>query len=392
MLDNEHTRVLILGPALWRAGEGWTGQQPLFAAELPDDEVGHANTTLLTFDELGDLSLRLIRRGIITDGPVCPPPLFTPTLRPNAAWSQLAAGIWPGQAPMPLVLLTRHHETITAHGLVRLAGDSALFLRLGIAGDPDASLVDLFTATLTLAGQHRAGANNHQCCLHDLHPGVELEHKLTLNTPVDLHGVIVDLREHIGDQPGWVWEYRDDWQLWDFDNHLYDITAPAEEAGYVSFIPDSAGTTIVKRKWFHEDHPCRREQRWRGVALAPTDYAAYLVDVFGVEAAQLGSFRRTRFDTTAEARATGNVYGVMADWCRPHHVHATSDQLWQIEIEYLHTRTLQPADPAAAAIHAELEELVRFTRSYLDRCGVAYTTPGESKRTWLRALNSGASA
>jgi hypothetical protein len=159
MLDSDHTRVLLLGPALWRAGEDWTGQQPLLAAELPTDEAGHANTTLLTFGELGDLPLRLIRPDTTTAGPVCPSPLFTSALRPNTAWSELAAAIWPGQMPMPLMLLTRHHETVAAHGLIRLAGDSALFLRLGIAGDPAASLPDLFDRR---AGPSRADPGRSQ--------------------------------------------------------------------------------------------------------------------------------------------------------------------------------------------------------------------------------------
>lgn len=392
MLADDHARLLVFGPAMWRADTGRNGQQPVVAAELPDDDAT-VSTTVLDWADLGACHLHCLPSGAFERRPAtrrCEPPLLSPSLRPGPDWAALAEQCWPGQAPLPLLLLTRYGRTVLAHSLVRLGAERAVFVRVGECGTVDRSdeqavkraLPALVDAALELADQHRVGAHNHECARHDLRAGIEIEHKLTLLSPVDLHGVLSDLREQIGAHPAWLWD-QGDYQWWDFDNHLYDLTH-GPGAGYVSFIPDAAGTSIIKRKWFHQDQLARPEQRWRGVEVVPGEYEHYLRTVLGVQAQYLGSFRRVRLDTDLEVRASGNVHSIMLDWCR---AHDGGEQLWQIEVEYLHTRTLDPRHSSAAeSLDTELGQLMQLVRDYLHRQDIPYCRPGESKRTWLRRL------
>ncbi len=48
MLERDQSRVLLIGPALWRVGEGWDGRQSVLVSELPDGGADH-NTTLLNW-------------------------------------------------------------------------------------------------------------------------------------------------------------------------------------------------------------------------------------------------------------------------------------------------------------------------------------------------------
>ena len=40
-------------------------------------------------------------------------------------------------------------------------------------------------------------------------------------------------------------EFGDEFQTWDYLNHLYDVPAPPTEQGYISFIPLSTGGYTV---------------------------------------------------------------------------------------------------------------------------------------------------
>ena len=126
--------------------------------------------------------------------------------------------------------------------------------------------------------------------------------------------------------------------------HIFDVTGPPREAGYISFIPDSSGTVIVKRKWFTDNFPRRRETRWRGISIPITidSFENYTRSHVSGDIRFLGSFRRTRVDSTCEFTRTGNIYGFMVDWCRPLD-RPDAPHLYQVEVEYLHSRTRDKA-------------------------------------------------
>ncbi|HET9253771.1 MAG TPA: hypothetical protein VFO16_01035, partial [Pseudonocardiaceae bacterium] len=203
---------------------------------------------------------------------------------------------------------------------------------------------------------------------------------------IDLHAVAVGLRNLVGTThlPGTIWDYRDDYQLWDFENHMFGVLGPSSEAGYVSFIPDSCGTVIVKRKWFSHDAFRRREARWRGVRMPinADGFESYVRSHVSGDYRFLGSFRRTRFDSTCEFTRTGNVYGLIVDWCRSLD-RLEAPHLYQVEVEYLHSRTLDMT--ASDAVVTELTTMRNATQAYLDRVGIGHR-PGESKLSYMRSL------
>ncbi|TDV44191.1 hypothetical protein [Actinophytocola oryzae] len=386
MLDHDGSQILIIGPAIWRFSDAWSPAQPILAVTLAGGNTVLDNTVHLTWTDLIGARARLLTPE--HDVPVALTTALFNRLEPGNVLENLARQHWSGLAAAPLLLLGRSAATITAHTLVRLGEHDGLFIRVGELTH-NGGLVDvvkILPTVLTITSEDREFFNNHQCCYQKWWPDVEFEHKITMLGPVDLHAVTVGLRNLVGTEhlPGTIWDYRDDYQLWDFNNHLFEVTSPSPEAGYISFIPDSAGTVIVKRKWFTRDSLRRRESRWRGVRIPRTvdsfeDYARSHVDG---DIRFLGSFRRTRFDSTCEFTKTGNVYGFMVDWCRPLD-RPDAPHLYQVEVEYLHSRTRD--ETARHTVETELLTIRNAAAAYLDRAGIAHR-PGESKLTYLRSL------
>lgn len=311
-------------------------------------------------------------------------------MEPGEAIRDLASAHWAGLSAAPLFLLGRSGSKVIAHTLVRLGEHDGLFVRIGTLTHSDGSVdvASIMSSVLRITSENREFFNNHQCCFQKFWPDEELEHKITMLGPVDLHAVAVGLRNLVGTAhlPGTIWDYRDDYQLWDFKNHMFDIIGPPSEAGYVSFIPDSCNTVIVKRKWFTHDSLRRREVRWRGVRIPITtdDFENYVRSHVSGDFRFLGSFLRTRFDSTCEFTRTGNVYGFMVDWCRSLD-RPDAPHLYQVEVEYLHSRTLDVT--ARDAVETELTTLRSATHAYLDRVGINHR-PGESKLSYMRSLMS----
>lgn len=385
VLEHDGSQILAIGPAMGRFIPQWNDAWPLVAVDLTDTTVSD-NTILLRWEDLVDAPASLISPSGAAPVTVESPLLCR--LIHGTAVEDIARTQWAGLSAAALFLFGRSGDDLITHALVRLGAQDGLFIRVPQHHHPTgpADIAELLSAALTATNAHREFLNNHQCCLRKFWPDEELEHKITMRGPVDLHTVVAGLRDLVGGPylPGTIWEYRDDYQIWDFDNYLYEITDPIEEAGYVSFIPDSTGTVIVKRKWFTHDTPRRRETRWRGVQIPnnTTSFADYLRSHVHGDARYLGSFRRTRLDSSCEFTRTGNVYGFMVDWSRPLD-RPDSPGLYQVEVEYLHSRTLN--DDAADAVNTELATLSHATRTYLDGVGIAHQ-PGESKLTYLRSL------
>ncbi len=143
---------------------------------------------------------------------------------------------------------------------------------------------------------------------------------------------------------------------------------------------------IVKRKWFTDNFPRRRETRWRGMSIPITidSFENYARSHVSGDIRFLGSFRRTRFDSTCEFTRTGNIYGLMVDWCRPLD-RPDAPHLYQVEVEYLHSRTRDKA--ARDVVEAELTTVRNAAAAYLDRVGISHR-PGESKLSYMRSLTA----
>lgn len=387
MLDHDGSQILIIGPAIWRFSDQWNHDQPILAIEMTGGAVAD-NTVYLRWNDLvgAPACLVMVNR---TTAVALTSSLFR-KLEPNGAIEDLVNVHWAGLSAAPLFLLGRSGSKVITHALVRMGEHDGLFIRIGALTHSDGAVdvASIMPSVLRITSENREFFNNHQCCFQKFWPDEELEHKITMLGSVDIHAVAVGLRNLVGTAqlPGTIWDYRDDYQLWDFKNHMFDIIGPPSEAGYISFIPDSCNTVIVKRKWFTHNCLRRREVRWRGVRIPITTdgFENYVRSHVSGDFRFLGSFLRTRFDSTCEFTRTGNVYGFMIDWCRSLD-RPDAPHLYQVEVEYLHSRTFDTT--ARDAVETELTTMRSATQTYLDRVGINHR-PGESKLSYMQSLIS----
>lgn len=283
-------------------------------------------------------------------------------------------------------------------GLLRPAGDGGFqlyahvdsysgrvrFLKLPTAPVPPAEAVVQLLAGID---EHFLRVNNYLCYRVKLRPDVELEHKFTLTGDPDVFQLAQDTLRHAagGGLAGFVVEFREEIQQWDFLNHVYAIEEPAEEAGYVSFIPTTDGRCTVKRKLFTTDIDERPEIRNRGVEVG-SDLAAHVRDELGLTSAWHASFRRIRYDISVEAVSSGNVFGIAFD--RSTIIDEDGrrvsglPELVQCETEYIYCQALTGAD--WDSVRADLVSLRTALSDYFDQRGIDNYQRHESKLTFLR--------
>lgn len=235
MLDRDGSQILVIGPAIWRFGDQWNRDQSVLIVKMTDGDVAD-NTVYLRWSDLIGAPTCLVT-AIHTEAVELTSPLFR-KLKLNSAIENLMGSHWAGLSAAPLFLLGRSGSTVIAHALVRLGEHDGLFIRIGVltyAGDAG-DVIDIMPSVLRVVNENREFVNNHQCCFQKFWPDEELEHKITMLGPVDVHAVAVGLRNLVGTVhlPGTIWDYRDDYQLWDFKNYMFDIVGPPSEAGYVS--------------------------------------------------------------------------------------------------------------------------------------------------------------
>ncbi len=374
-------RWMIVGPAGWRHGvEPVTGDR-FVGVRLPDGPP-EVNTVLVRAGDLAPAAYRVfeVGRGPVATGEFAGYPFVDLAPRPELA--ALVPGV---RGLAPLFVLTQGREQTGLFVQVRMGSADALFVWMaeGPAVEAGGGVGDLLGACLAGAEESRRFFNNHQHYYRKFWPGYELEHKITIAADTDIYDLAVGFRNLVGfgGFPGYLWEYGDDFQQWDFDNHLFEVTHPAAEAGYISFIPDSAGKHVLKRKWFQADGVKRREQKWLSVAVEGS-FAEHIDRHVGVAAGYLGTFRRTRFDISCESARTGNVYSIMIDRCRMRD--GLGPDLCQVEIEYMYSRTLR--DWAATHVAGEMEQLVAESTKVLAGRGVAFEYGPLSKLSYLRRL------
>jgi hypothetical protein len=246
------------------------------------------------------------------------------------------------------------------------------------AGDPGAllSLIESARAPWELARR----SINHACWYSKQDPEVEVEVKFTLAEPVDTWSLNLKLHRAIlaGELAGFVPELNDEFQVWDFENHMLEVLGPGDERGCVTIIPQSDGRLTLKHKIFDADQEARVERMYRNLAADGADLAAFAARYLGATLRPLPPYRRKRFDVNLESLATGNVYGIFFDLCRL--LDDPSAVLVQCEVEYLRTRRLGPIE----GVRQELEAVCAFTERFLMENGVAFSRGYYSKLSFLR--------
>lgn len=293
-------------------------------------------------------------------------------------------------APLFCLLRAGPHAWLP-YTLMSYTGGDLLYVALplrAVHGDPAQSAsLQAWAAELSACHRRHLGQiNNHQCWFRNLHPGVEIEHKFTLPAGSDIWRLAVRTHQLVtaGDLAGWVCEHGNNggFEQWDFINHLFAITEPEPERGYIAFIPAIDGRSwIIRRKRYARDQEIRREDLTEGVCLGPApDLGQVIRDRFGLSPAWGATYRRVRYNVMLESLATGHVYSIMYDRCTT--ARPGTQPLEQAEVEYLRSRTLRTTPPGE--VLAELHHLTAWTRNLLGREATGFAEDDLSKLTWLR--------
>jgi hypothetical protein len=210
---------------------------------------------------------------------------------------------------------------------------------------------------------------------------MELERKFTFTDIPDTWALAATLFDELyrGDHTGFYPEPDMGLQVFDYENYLFEVTAPEDEMGYISFIPQVDALVTVKRKWFRENAELRRETLWPGehIKMHQFDRAAHQ-RVAG-ELRALPPFRRKRLDVNYESLTTGHVFGVYFDICTT--IEGSPPiRFGQVEVEYCRTRTLQPLKD----VEGEFEAMAGHVRRHLEAKGVAFQHNLYSKLDFAR--------
>lgn len=360
----------------------------------PVEAEAPANTIIVSWAELGPVELRAraAAAGPAGDTEHTTGASLFPDMLPGKELAAVAAAVAgepdAGARPGPLVPLFYISGTDTGvhvYSQIRFLAEDACFIRITpepLAADTDPEDLAWLPAALELHARRFLFLNNHQRYYRKLFGGNELEYKYTLDAP-DCWTLTAEMQRRIraGLLPGYVMEYRDEFQAWDYLNHLFDVVGPEGEQGYVSFIPTTDGRHLVKRKWYRQDTFNRRETHTYGVQVEDDGgFEAYVERELGVEAVRLPSFRRVRYDVNFESVRTGHVYGIFFDHCSlvaaPHII------LNQCELEYLRSRTA--VEPEESAALAEMAEIAAWLEDFLREHGLDATRGYYSKRTFLQ--------
>lgn len=287
----------------------------------------------------------------------------------------------------PLWLLVRHHDGMHAFVALRHMISDALFVRLHPGPVDATSEAELSRFAAEWHQEHSLFLNSHQCYYKRLFPGEEIEHKYTLPPEVDIWSTTLRLYQAVreGEWMGFIPEYADEFQAWDYLNHLFAVPEPPEERGYVSFIPLSTGGYTIKRKWFDED-ATQRGEKYQPAPAGLTDLDAYLRDTLELASVKrMPTFRRVRYDLNFESMRTGHVYGIFFD--RSVTVDGPAAQLVQCELEYLRTRSLLPPDESQ--VLKELDDVAFRLEGFLMAEGLPAERGVYSKLSFLRDVVTG---
>jgi hypothetical protein len=278
----------------------------------------------------------------------------------------------------PFVAIRRLADRASIYHLVDLGPRGSLYVRFA-EGAADQSAAALVAGSEEAWHIARRSVND-ACWYSKYRPEVEIEKKYTFPRPLDTWRLNYRLYRRIlaGDLPGFVPEFNDEFQVWDFENHMFEVLSPPSQRGYISFIPQSNRSMTVKQKLFAEDQEVRVEKLTANLPLSLDQAADHARKLCGGEIRPLPPYRRKRFDVNLESLETGNVFGIFFDLCRP--LGDAEEALFQCELEYLRSRTLGPI----TNVLAEYEVVARFTERFFDEEGVSYQKGHYSKLSYLK--------
>ncbi len=380
--------TLLVCPIDWRNQPALDVSEPFLALEwpLPDNRIGR-NSAAFDLDEQP-----VIYRCHESDGALRAEGQATlgQLLEGLGLRDAMAARLGLAGSYVPLFLHARFADSEATYSCVILHWDRLLFLNTGARpldpqAPPDAgaqSATAIRNQALLGHAEWRLFLNNHNnfSSYKKDRPDDEMEYKYNLDGGVDTWRLATQLYRSAARDilPGFTLHVAHPITHWDYDNYLFEISAPLEEKGYISFIPTPQGMYIIKRKVYPEDTLIRKEYRQREVTIDGS-FEDHLREHFpGLVHRRLPHFKRVRYDVDFELLATGNIYVVMFD--RSTVTELDCPPLVQCEVEYLHTRSCyQPR-----AVLDELAVVKEAVHAFLVEQGAQPVSTYYSKLTYLK--------
>ncbi len=289
--------------------------------------------------------------------------------------------------PLALAVLDDEHIRLT-HACLRVDPERVQFMRLPAAYAKPSDTV-LWQQIATFNAEQHLFFANHECYFIKHHDTIELEQKFNFTTNFSYLRNCQRIYDALtgGHFPGFAPKYDDEFQLWSFDNYLYEIIPDErDEAGYVSMLHYCKKKRnwndpmfMYKKKMYAQDTLERWERNYQN-QWVERDKQELLEEFFGYKTSPLPPWRRTRADVPAESVYGGNVFLINLDDCRVFDGRGPHARLQQCEIEYISTH----GQPDPQLIYAEFWNLVDQVHTFLSGLGLGPVKTYYSKLTWLR--------
>lgn len=385
-MSAERSWIVLGGVHLINGTRARAGHDPLVLVEVaPLEEERPSTTAVAVWDSLGTCeAVVLTADGTVLGQVACQgSELFEDGFAGPALRALTGSA---GSALVPLCYLSAQPGGgYHGYAQIRAHAEDACFVRSTPEPVGHGPVTELrwLEPMLTAHQKYELELGNHHLYFRNHFKGTELEYKYNLDPAPDIWeaGMEVLRALRAGELPGCRPEYREDFQIWYYDNHLFDVLGPESERGYASFIPSTDGLHILKRKWFAEDSFARREVLTHKVDVtASGGFAAHLTDQLGLEIRAMPPFRRVRYDVQCESLRTGHIYGIFFDHCRL--LDDPGVVLSQCEIEYLRSRGLLA--PPEGEVVAEMDRIDAWVRGFLADRGWSKERTFYSKRSFLR--------
>ena len=284
----------------------------------------------------------------------------------------------------PTIVATREGDSLAFHHFVQQGELGSLFVRYRDEA-PDAPLAwhhfdSLLASHAPVLAALRPVLGD-ECWYTKWRPDLEMERKFTFRGIPDTWRLLMAFHDAIADGalPDFVPEIDREIQVWDYEQHIFEVLGANAESGYVAYIPQADGRMTVKRKWFIENSEVRRESLWGNLALGMDDIEAHVRTLTPEATRRLPSYRRKRFDAQFESLATGNIFGIYMDVCRTlDDAHAFS----QCEVEYCRTRSFGEL----RGLQQDFDAISGFVGASLARWGQAHQQDLYSKLDFVREI------
>lgn len=285
----------------------------------------------------------------------------------------------------PVIYFVEAGQTIRCYAAVETTARHQLALRFCTLehphGDHDYSTVKRIWTRSMASFAERLPLLNSRFGYFQWRSDMEFERKFTFKDLPDTWSLVVDLytRLYEGTIPGFFPECHKGFQVFDYENHIFDIFGEPAELGYISFIPQVNNNVTIKRKWFQENAEIRRESLWWNQKIGMSNFSDEAEKRVGAHVTPLPVFRRKRFDVNFESLKTGHVYGVYFDICRT--IDAKEAHFFgQVEVEYCRSRTAFPLED----VFEEFNYLAEYVERLLSDANVLYKEDLFSKLDFSR--------